>query len=442
MKLNLLKRYFLFSMTIASFAVVPIACTSDDGEEPPVVVDAVPDPTNANTTIEATSPVAADGAATSMVTVTIADTDGTLLTTTAGSVTLSSTGSATVSPVTDNGDGSYMATVTNTVAETVTISGTLAGADISDTADIVFEADDATAAAGDPDPTNANTVITATGTTLVDDVSTSTVTVQLADADGILLTTGGNSVVITASGSANVSDVTDNGDGTYTATVTNSTEENVTVTGTLDEVAITDMADITFNPDDSNPAQEVPQSTEPVSETSLLRINSGGDEVTFGEGEDQITFLADQYFQEDNTVAYTNPAVTEIAGTEMDAIFLTERITSDNAPSINGPFSYNIPVSNGTYTVKLYFAEIYWGVDNPEGFEGDVGRRIFNVSMEDMAIFTGYDLVKEVTPATASSRMYDVVVEDEVLTITFEASVNKPKISAIEIFGTGTIGDQ
>ena len=60
--------------------------------------------------------------------------------------------------------------------------------------------------------------------------------------------------------------------------------------------------------------------------------------------------------------------------------------------------------------------------------------------MEGTPIFTGYDLVKEVGPATASFRMYDIEVTDGELNITFEATVNKPKISAIEVLGTGTIG--
>ncbi len=433
MKLKLFKRYFLFATMMAAFTVIPVACSSDDpGTEPPVVVDPIADPTHANSTIEASSPVLADGTTTSTVTVKIADTAGKPFTKSAGTVVLASTGAATLSAVTDNKDGSYSATVTNTVAETVTISGTLKDVAITDTAEIIFEA--TAVVAGDPDPTNVNTTIDATASALVEDVSTSTVTVQLADADGVLLAISGGTVALTVTGSANVSEVTDNADGTYTATVTNAVEENITVSGTLDGVAIVDTVDITFNPDDSNPAQDVGQSTTPLG-PSILRINSGGPEVTL----DGNVFMADQYFDTANTVAYTNPQVTEIAGTEDDALYLTERITKDGT-NIRGPFSYNIPISNGTYTVKLYFAEIYWGSANPEAFEGDVGKRIFNTTIEGTQVFTGYDLVKDVDPATASSRMYDIEVTDGELNITFEATVNKPKISGIEVLGTGTIG--
>ncbi|MDT7829825.1 malectin domain-containing carbohydrate-binding protein [Pricia sp. S334] len=438
MKLKFFKRYFLFASLIASFAMLPAACSSDDGgDEPPVVV-ATPDPANPNTTITAESPVTADGTATSKVTVKIADTDGKPIANSAGKVVLTATGSANVSDVTDNKNGSYSATVTNTVAETVTISGALDGKAITDKAEIVFEA--AAIVAGDPDPTNENTTLTSTAPTNENGVSTAEVTVQLADADGILLAVSGGTVTLTATGSATLTDagVVDNEDGTYTAIFENSVQENVTISGALDGVAITSTTDITFNPEDANPAIEGVQQT-PEAEIqgpSLIRINSGGPEVTL----DGKVFLADQYFDTENTVAYTNPNVTDIAGTESDSLYLTERITKDGT-SIRGPFSYNIPVTNGTYTVKLYFAEIYWGLENPEGFEGDIGKRIFNVSMEDTQIFAGYDLVKDVNPATASSRMYDIEVTDGVLNITFEASVNKPKISGIEVFGTGTVGD-
>ena len=60
-----------------------------------------------------------------------------------GTVVVSASGSAQASGVTDNRDGTYSATVTNTVAETVRVSATLDGAAITDTADVVFTSGDA-----------------------------------------------------------------------------------------------------------------------------------------------------------------------------------------------------------------------------------------------------------------------------------------------------------
>uniref|UniRef100_UPI00330691E8 invasin domain 3-containing protein n=1 Tax=uncultured Croceitalea sp. TaxID=1798908 RepID=UPI00330691E8 len=91
--------------------------------------------------------------------------------------------------------GTYTATATNLVAETVTITGTLDGTDITDDADITFTA-------GVPDPTNTNTTITATSPVTADGIATSTITVQLADTNGNPLTSSGGTVVLSSTGSA------------------------------------------------------------------------------------------------------------------------------------------------------------------------------------------------------------------------------------------------
>lgn len=283
------------------------------------------------------------------------------------------------------------------------------------------------------DPTNSNTIIEATSPVEGNTTVTSLITVQLANSDGTLITSGGDVVILNTTGTAIISAVTDNGDGTYSASISSEIEESITISGTVNGVAITDTEIINFEGVQPNPAQEVGQSTEPLG-PSILRINSGGPEIAYGD----IIFQADQYFGADSE-SYTNPFVTEISGTDMDEIYLTERVTRDSNPT--SPFSYAIPVSNGSYTVKLYFAEIFWGVDNPKMLEGGIGSRVFNISMEEIQIFTAYDIFKDLGgAASASTRMYDIEVVDGELNILFEATADRPKISAIEIFGNGTIG--
>jgi uncharacterized delta-60 repeat protein len=94
----------------------------------------------ANTTISVSpASVAADGTA-STITVQAKDANGNNLTTSGGVVALMQDGSATISTVTDYTDGTYTATISNLVAETVTISGTIAGSTIGDTATVTFTA--------------------------------------------------------------------------------------------------------------------------------------------------------------------------------------------------------------------------------------------------------------------------------------------------------------
>ncbi len=277
------------------------------------------------------------------------------------------------------------------------------------------------------DPTNANTTIEATSSVVANGVATAVVTVTLADTQGSLFTTSGGTVALTSTGDATVSAVTDNGDGTYNATVTNNTAEAVTISGTLGGTAITNTTEITFTIETTGNAEE---STEPVGPT-ILRINSGGEEITI----DGVTFLEDQY-GDGPSFSFENEFLTEIENTEFDEVFITERVTNHSFPL--EPFSYRIPVSNGIYSVKLYWAEVYWGV-HPEGIDGGAGSRIFSVTMEGMPIVTDIDLFADLGPATADTRMYDIEVTDGELTITFQSTVDRPKISAIEIFGNSPV---
>jgi beta-glucanase (GH16 family) len=93
-----------------------------------------------NTTIDAApASVVADGLSSSTITVQAKDSSGNNITVSAGTVTLASlSGTAVISAVNDIGNGAYTATVTNTVAEVVTITGTIAGDAITDNAVVTF----------------------------------------------------------------------------------------------------------------------------------------------------------------------------------------------------------------------------------------------------------------------------------------------------------------
>jgi adhesin/invasin len=148
-----------------------------------------------------------------------------------------------LSPVNDNTDGTYTATLTSsTTAGTATITGTLNGPPIIDGATVTFL----------PGPASRLTsTITANPTSIVaNGSSTSTITVQLKDANGNDLTTGGDTVnLFTDAGSLTANPPTDNGNGTYTATLTSSTITGVaTVTGTLNGPPIIDDAQVNITP--------------------------------------------------------------------------------------------------------------------------------------------------------------------------------------------------
>ena len=116
-------------------------------------------------------------------------------------------------------------------------------ADTDTTVEIQAIVDDANAAAS---PTYINTVVTASASGVADGVSTASITVTLADTNGNLLTSSGGVVVISGSGSSTISSVTDNSNGSYSATATNTTAQSVTYSATLDGVTISSTADTIF----------------------------------------------------------------------------------------------------------------------------------------------------------------------------------------------------
>ncbi|PCJ34700.1 MAG: hypothetical protein COA99_14445, partial [Moraxellaceae bacterium] len=174
------------------------------------------------------------------ITVQAKDAAGNNLITSGGPVTLASTGSGIISVVADNNDGTYTATITDAIAENVTISGTINTFTIIDTASVAFA----------PGIANATqtTISVNPGSVVADSVSTSLITVQAIDAQGNNLISGGDSIVLSENGSGIISGITDNGDGTYSATVTNTVAETITISGTINALAITGTASVTFIP--------------------------------------------------------------------------------------------------------------------------------------------------------------------------------------------------
>ena len=162
--------------------------------------------------------------------------------------------------------------------------------------------------------------------------------------------------------------------------------------------------------------------------SAVVRINAGGEQQRYGDA----VFVADEYFVGGGK-SYTNTNVTDIANTTQDELFLSERSTTATL----GSFGYAIPLTDGEYTVKLHFAEIYWGATGG-GADGS-GRRVFSATLEGSPVLTDFDINAEVGAMTAVTKTFTTQVDDEVLNLNFSASVDQPKVSAIEIFGEGEI---
>ncbi|MDN3496523.1 malectin domain-containing carbohydrate-binding protein [Planococcus sp. APC 4015] len=164
----------------------------------------------------------------------------------------------------------------------------------------------------------------------------------------------------------------------------------------------------------------------PVNTSSItiapIRINAGGPALTVG----GVTWQADPAASLAGYRSYTNPSVTQIAGTTNDALYFSVR--SDNAAN----WGYDIPVPNGTYTVRLHFAETYFGA--PGGGAGSANARRFSINIENGQ--TGkpnYSIFGEVGAVTLDIEEFTATVADGKVDIDFAASANQPQVNALEI---------
>jgi hypothetical protein len=105
-----------------------------------------------------------------------------------------------------------------------------------------------------------------------------------------------------------------------------------------------------------------------------------------------------------------------ITGTSDPTLYQTVRY----APTL----TYNIPVINDTYTVTLYFAEIFF--DAP-------GQRVFDVSIEGQTVLQNFDIWAVAGQFAAVQRTFVVPVTDGMLNIVATASVNNANFSAIQV---------
>ncbi|MCU7548260.1 DNRLRE domain-containing protein [Chitinophagaceae bacterium LB-8] len=157
-----------------------------------------------------------------------------------------------------------------------------------------------------------------------------------------------------------------------------------------------------------------------------FRIKSGSSSNVTVNGN---TWVSDVPYAFDNLEPFTNSQLTQISATDEDALYLIEQ--SSNADK--KPFRYEIPIANGSYVVRLHFAEIYWG--NPgAGLVGGPGSRVMSVNVENQPKLINFDVAQQVGSASALIKNIPVTVSDGKLNIDFSATVNRPMVCAVEVY--------
>jgi hypothetical protein len=103
-----------------------------------------------------------------------------------------------------------------------------------------------------------------------------------------------------------------------------------------------------------------------------------------------------------------------------------------------GRFTYTLPLPPGRYSVALYFAETYFGPDNP--CKGGIGRRVFNVFCNHEPLLRNFDVLREAggTNRGICKRFGGLQPDvDGKLALEFVPVRNYPCLNALEVTEDG-----
>jgi hypothetical protein len=141
----------------------------------------------------------------------------------------------------------------------------------------------------------------------------------------------------------------------------------------------------------------------------VYAINAGGSAATLN----GVQYRADRFASSGEPQIVNDP----ISGTTEPAVYQSERF---------GSYSYDIPVSNATYSVVMHFAELY---------HTTAAARSFDVSIEGQLVMDDVDLYTLVGHDGAYDfTVNNIVVTDNKLTIELKTNVDNATISGFAIY--------
>jgi hypothetical protein len=121
------------------------------------------------------------------------------------------------------------------------------------------------------------------------------------------------------------------------------------------------------------------------------------------------------------------PGAAPVAGTDDDALYQTYLSSTGDFNVI----SYEVPLANGAYQVRLHFAEMYWP---------GIGSRVFSIDLENSRKLTNFDIYREVGPRAALVKDFEVNVADGVLSLKFTPTADRLSLAGVEIFRNTSAG--
>jgi hypothetical protein len=174
----------------------------------------------------------------------------------------------------------------------------------------------------------------------------------------------------------------------------------------------------TTTPPTSTPPPPV---TPPVSTSVTIpfRMRAGGSAYTDPGGN---AWASDAAYTSDGST--DTQGAGKITGTINTALYENERW---NNPHIG----YSVPVVNGTYTLKLHFAEISPNITA-------TGKRVFSGTAEGKSLFTNLDIYNEVGAYKPDDKSYTVTVAGGKLDLSLDSTVDAAKLSGLELLPSTT----
>jgi len=112
------------------------------------------------------------------------------------------------------------------------------------------------------------------------------------------------------------------------------------------------------------------------------------------------------------------------AGTEDPELFLWQRY---------GNFSYRFPVPPGKYTLRLLFAETFFGPNNRG--KGGPGSRLFNVYCSGAMLLRNFEIFREAGERRAVEKVFHGLFPNAQgrIEVTFEPVVQYAAVNALEV---------
>lgn len=141
-------------------------------------------------------------------------------------------------------------------------------------------------------------------------------------------------------------------------------------------------------------------------------INCGGSAIVAG-----TLWGGDDFFSSGGTYGVTD----SVAGSSNNPMYQSERY----GIVAEGNLKYDLPLQQGSYLVRLHFAELFYTA---------VGARIFDIRVEGTDAVTDLDLIAVAGYLQAHVIELRVVLTDDELNLRFRfGAAGAPKINGIEI---------